>query len=55
MRGIVPVDAYDRFFCTAFTYSDLGFVSRWGTYRLLGQEDHEGVCAYKLEEVPKEP
>lgn len=54
VRGIVPVDAYGRFFGTDFTYADLGFVSRRGTYRLLGEETHAGVRAYKIEEVPQE-
>lgn len=54
VRGIFPVDAYERFLRTDFTYADLGFVSRRGAYRLLGEEDHAGVRAYKLEEVPKE-
>jgi outer membrane lipoprotein-sorting protein len=53
-RGIVPVDVYERFLGSDFTYSDLGFVSRRGTYRLLGEEVHNGVRAYKVEEVPKE-
>jgi outer membrane lipoprotein-sorting protein len=54
VRGIVPVDAYERFFRTDFTYSDLGFVSRRGTYRFLGEATHTGVRAYKIEESPQE-
>ncbi len=54
VRGIIPVDAYERFLHTDFTYSDLGFVSRRGTYRFLGEEQHAGVRAYKIEEVPQE-
>lgn len=54
VRGIVPVDAYERFLATDFTYADLGFVSRRSTYRLLGEEERAGVRAYKVEEVPQE-
>lgn len=54
VRGIVPVDAYERFCGTDFTYSDLGFVSRRGAYRFLGEETHAGVRAYKIEEAPQE-
>lgn len=54
VRRIVPVDAYEHFMDTDFTYADLGFVSRRGTYRLLGEEEHAGVHAYKIEEAPKE-
>lgn len=54
VRRIVAVDAYERFLRMDFTYSDLGFVDRSGQYRLLGQEEHAGVSAYKIEEVPKD-
>lgn len=54
VRGIVPADAYEHFLRTDFTYSDLGFVSRRGQYRFLGEEEHKGTRAYKIEEVPKE-
>jgi outer membrane lipoprotein-sorting protein len=52
VRGIMPVDAYEHFLRTDFTYADLGFVSRRGNYRFLGEEEHAGVRAYKIEEVP---
>jgi hypothetical protein len=54
VRGIIPVDAYEHFLRTDFTFSDLGFVSRRGQYRLLGGEEHAGTHAYKIEESPKE-
>jgi outer membrane lipoprotein-sorting protein len=53
VRALVPVDAYQRFLDTDFTYADLGFVSRQGTYRLLGEEEHKGVRAYKIGLVPQ--
>lgn len=54
VRGIMPVDAYEHFLRTDFTFSDLGFVNRQGHYRLLGEEEHAGTRAYKIEEAPKE-
>jgi len=55
VRALVPVDAYQRFLDTDFTYADLGFVSLQGTCRLLGEEEHAGERAYKVEMVPQEP
>lgn len=54
VRAIVPVEKYERFLRTDFTYADLGFVSLQGAYRFLGEEQHAGVRAYKIEEVPKD-
>ena len=54
MRGIIGVDAYEHFLQTDFTYADLGLVSRPGRYRLLGEEEHDGARAYKIDEAPKE-
>src|SRR5262249_59779587 len=43
------------FLGTDFTYADLGFVRLHEKYRLLGEEQHAGVQAYKIEEqVPQE-
>jgi outer membrane lipoprotein-sorting protein len=54
VRGITPVDAYERFLRTDFTYSDLGFVHRRSAYRFLGEQQHAGVRAYRIEEVPQD-
>jgi hypothetical protein len=55
VREFVPVDAYEHFLGTDFTYADLGFVRLHEKYRLLGEEQHAGVQAYKIEEqVPQE-
>jgi hypothetical protein len=55
VRGLRPVDAYEHFLGTDFTYADLGFVRLHEHYRLLGEEEHTGVRAYKVEEqVPQE-
>jgi outer membrane lipoprotein-sorting protein len=52
VRKIIPVNADEHFLNTDFTYADLGFVSRRGTYRFLGEEKLAGIRAYKIEEVP---
>jgi outer membrane lipoprotein-sorting protein len=54
VRGLVPVDAYEHFLGTDFTYADLGFVRLHEKYRLLGEEEHNGVHAYKIEEAAPE-
>lgn len=54
VRKIIPVSADEVFLNTDFTYADLGFVSRRGTYRFLGEEERAGKRAYKVEEVPHE-
>ena len=55
LRELLPVDAYEHFLGTDFTYADLGFVRLHENYKLLGEEEHDGVRAYKVEEqVPKE-
>jgi outer membrane lipoprotein-sorting protein len=49
------VDQYASFSGTDFTYADLGFIKLHKHYRLLGEENHGGVQAYKIEAtVPKE-
>jgi outer membrane lipoprotein-sorting protein len=55
VRELVPVDAYEHFLGTDFTYADLGFIRLHPQYRLLGQEEHGGKQTYKIEEaVPQE-
>ncbi len=51
IRELVPVDVYQHFLDTDFTYADLGFVRLEATYRFLGEEQHARVQAYKIEEV----
>lgn len=50
VRELLPVELYDRFLDTDFTYADLGFVRLHENYRLLGEENFAGVRAYKVEE-----
>jgi hypothetical protein len=55
VRALVPVDVYQRFLDSDFTYADLSLVRLQGVYRLLGEEEQAGVRAYAVEEmVPQE-
>lgn len=55
VRELVPVDIYQRFLGTDFTYADLGFVRLHEMYKLLDEEELNGVQAYKIgEEIPQE-
>jgi hypothetical protein len=49
------VDQYASFLGTDFRFADLGFIKLHKYYRLLGEENHGGVQAYKVEaKVPEE-
>jgi hypothetical protein len=50
VREMMPVQLYGHFLGTDFTYADLGFVRLHEHYRLLGEEEHGGIRAYKVEE-----
>ena len=53
IKGLV--DQYASFLGTDFTYADLSFIKLHKYYRLLGEENHGGVQAYKIEaKVPRE-
>ena len=55
VRKLVPIDAYDHFLDTDFTYADLGYVRLHDRYKMLGAADVKGVKAYKVEEkIPQE-
>jgi hypothetical protein len=55
VREIVGLRAYDSYNATVFTYADLGFIPVHEGYKFLGEEQHGGMRAYKIEEtVPKE-
>lgn len=55
VRELAPIDAYEHFLGTDFTYADLGFVRLHPQYRLIGEEAHAGKQTYQIEEiVPKE-
>lgn len=54
VREIVPVDAYEHFLGTDFTYADLGLVRLHEHYRFLGEETYQGKQAYKVEEIVPE-
>ena len=53
VRHLVPVEGHQAFFGSDFTFSDLGLVNLHSTYKLLGEESHGGVRAYKVEEIPR--
>ena len=48
-----PVEGYDAFFATDFSYQDLGFVLLGGGgEKLVGTETRDGKKVYKLEDYP---
>ena len=55
VRKLIPIDAYDHFLDTDFTYADLGYVRLHDRYKLLGEAGVNGAKAYKVEEkIPQE-
>jgi hypothetical protein len=55
VREIIGMRAYDSFAATEFTYADLGFIPVHEGYKLLGEEERDGVRVYRIEEtVPQE-
>jgi hypothetical protein len=55
VRKLVPIDAYDHFLDTDFTYADLGYVRLHNRYKFMGEVDVNGVMAYKIsEKIPQE-
>jgi hypothetical protein len=53
IRRIVPVDEFESFLNTEFTYADMGFVNVQNRkVKLLGEESLNGIAAYKLQETP---
>jgi hypothetical protein len=56
VREFSSVGAYQDFLGTDFTYGDLGLVDLHDRmYKFLGMEQHAGVWAYKVQEVPRQP
>jgi hypothetical protein len=48
-----PVEGYDTYFATDFTYQDLGFVALGGGgEKLVGTDTRDGKKVYKLEDHP---
>jgi hypothetical protein len=55
VREIKRIDQYENLLGTDFTYADLGFIKLHGHYKLLGEEEHNGVRSYKIQEkVPQD-
>jgi Outer membrane lipoprotein-sorting protein len=48
-----PVEGHQAFLSSDFTYADLGMVDLHSSFKLLGEEQKNGVRAYKIEEVPR--
>lgn len=53
VRKLFPLPGYEAFLGSDFTYADLGLVDEQPTYSFLGEEQHDGVAAYKIQAVPK--
>jgi len=56
VRKVAPAGAYETFLNTDFTYYDLGFVGLHDRgFELLGEELHNEMPAYKVQEMPRNP
>ncbi|MEO7436433.1 MAG: outer membrane lipoprotein-sorting protein, partial [Candidatus Binatia bacterium] len=55
VRKIVPVQGFESFLTSGYTYADLGLVDLGSTYTLLGDEQRDGKRAYKVQATPREP
>ncbi len=53
VRMILPINAYEPFLDSDFTYADLGFLDAPGSYKLLGEEERAGEKAYKVDFTPE--
>ncbi len=51
---LTPVNSYDSFQGTDFTYSDIGFINVQGIHKLLGEVEHKETRAYKIETIPED-
>jgi hypothetical protein len=54
VRQLLPVESYASFLDTDFTYGDLGFVNRKGSYIYRGEKTFEGNPAYQIVLASKE-
>jgi Outer membrane lipoprotein-sorting protein len=55
VRKLIPIDVYDHFLDTDFTYADLGYVRLHNHYEYLGEATVNGAKTYKVaEKVPQE-
>ena len=53
VRELAPVETFEPFLGTEYTYSDLGFFDASGKYQLVGEEEHGGAKTYKVEGLPR--
>ncbi len=55
VRRMVPVDEFEPFLNTDFSYADFGFLNLQNRkVKVLGEEPCNGVAAYKLQETPND-
>lgn len=52
VRELLPVNAYEPFIGTDFTFADLGFVDINRHYKLIGEKQHSGVKAFEVQGSP---
>lgn len=53
VRRVVPVDEFESFLNTEFTYADMGFAHLQSRrVKLLGEEPLSAISTYKLQETP---
>ncbi len=51
VREVASVASFESFFGTDFTYADVGLFDVRGKHKLLGEEDRDGVKAYKIDGI----
>ncbi len=55
VRKILPVQGFEAFLTSEYTYADLGLVDLHATYKVLAEEPRDGVDAYELQATPRDP
>lgn len=55
VRKILPVQGFEAFLATEYSYADLGLVDLDMTHTLLAVEDRDGQRSYKVQSVPRNP
>jgi hypothetical protein len=55
IRQIVPVEGFEAFLGTEYTYADLGLIDLHPVHRLVGEDMRDGMRAYRVESLPRDP